>query len=86
INASTRPLLLFFWLLIASPVVLAFGVGLTRLSDYWHSFDDVAAGWLIGVAGAAFGYSYLACTSPSRSYQRDGAYVLLRRRLAGDGL
>ena len=38
--------------LVAAPCVLALMVGLSRIDDYWHHWEDVAAGSLLGAASA----------------------------------
>ncbi|CAM9307849.1 unnamed protein product, partial [Scytosiphon promiscuus] len=34
------------------PVLIALGVGVSRIRDYWHFQDDVVAGWVLGAASA----------------------------------
>ena len=38
--------------LVAAPCVVALMVGLSRIADYWHHWEDVAAGSLLGTATA----------------------------------
>tara|TARA_B100000795_G_scaffold167933_1_gene126424 strand:- start:260 stop:580 length:321 start_codon:yes stop_codon:yes gene_type:complete len=38
--------------LVAAPCVLALMIGLSRIVDYWHHWEDVAAGSFIGTATA----------------------------------
>jgi len=65
-----RPLSLFVWIAAALPVFYSFWVGVTRIFDYWHSFDDVAVGWLVGGASAVFGFSYIKSGNTKRSNYR----------------
>lgn len=44
------------------PVLLASWVGITRIQDYWHNWDDVLAGACIGSLCAAFGRATVAGT------------------------
>jgi len=53
----------------AMPTVLAFWVGITRMTDYWHNPSDVLAGALLGTAFAVviFRAYYLKHQRPSPS-------------------
>jgi len=46
------------WLLCVSPVFLAGWIAMTRIIDYWHWFDDVLTGCLLGFAIAHFVASF----------------------------
>jgi membrane-associated phospholipid phosphatase len=46
------------WLLCVLPVFLAGWISMTRIIDYWHWFDDVLTGCLLGFAVAHFVASF----------------------------
>lgn len=70
--------------LSAGPTVLAAYIGATRITDYWHNFDDVVAGAFLGsvIACVAFFTQYVPYTvaaaslSASSSSSLSGNHVL----------
>jgi len=58
---AAKPFSLLLWIASLCPVLIAFWIGLTRIHDYWHFFDDVAVGWMIGAFAAGMSYMYENC-------------------------
>eukprot|EP00611_Tribonema_gayanum_P001055 TRINITY_DN10794_c0_g1_i5.p4 TRINITY_DN10794_c0_g1~~TRINITY_DN10794_c0_g1_i5.p4 ORF type:complete len:112 (-),score=52.10 TRINITY_DN10794_c0_g1_i5:415-750(-) len=51
---------------------LSLWVGVTRIQDYWHFQDDVAAGWLVGALSAVLGHALAAQPPPPQHDDDDG--------------
>ncbi|MCL7031414.1 hypothetical protein MKW94_021675 [Papaver nudicaule] len=58
------------------PLVLAFGVGVTLVDDYWHHWIDVFAGAILGLMAATF--YYLQFFPPPYHAQCWGPYAYFR--------
>ena len=63
--------------LVAAPSVLALMIGLSRVADYWHHWEDVAVGALVGSATA---YTMYRQRYPAMA---EGAEPLAARALHG---
>jgi membrane-associated phospholipid phosphatase len=55
------------------PIWLATWIGLTRIVDYWHNFDDVSIGALLGFSIASLTFQLHVSTDTGDAAQRTGA-------------